>query len=467
MSIQKLFSAPLQVVNLGIESFKEACEKNGAPAVQVDWRPPVEVAPESEAILAKRAAKIEAANRKVMEIILAGTPKLVGLDVARHVIPGMTEDTILHAGPPITWDRMCGPMRGGVMAGLVYEGRAKTIEEAEELASSGKIQYAPCHEHCAVGPMAGIVTPSMPVMIVRNEKFGNTAYCTLNEGLGKVLRYGAFGDEVTQRLKWMENTLYPVLKAALAHSGPIDLKNLIAQALHMGDEVHNRNRAGTSLLYRALAPAIVATCANKDDAVAVLNFINGNDHFFLNLSMPACKATLDAARGVKGSSIAVVMARNGTDFGVQLAGTGDLWFTAPAEVPDALYFAGFTKADANPDIGDSAITETGGLGGFAIAAAPAIVQFVGGAASDALRYTLSMYEITAGESRMYQIPALDFRGTPTGIDVRKVVEKNLVPVIDTGVAHKQAGVGQVGAGIVSAPMGPFAQAYDALAKLLK
>lgn len=467
MSIQKLFSAPLQVVNLGIESFKEACEKNGAPAVQIDWRPPVEVAPESEAILAKRAAKIEAANRKVMEIILAGTPKLVGLDVARNVIPGMTEDTILHAGPPITWDRMCGPMRGGVMAGLVYEGRAASIEEAEKLASSGKIQYAPCHEHCAVGPMAGIVTPSMPVMIVRNEKFGNTAYCTLNEGLGKVLRYGAFGDEVTKRLKWMENVLYPVLKAALAHSGPIDLKNLIAQALHMGDEVHNRNRAGTSLLYRALAPAIVATCANKDDAVAVLNFINGNDHFFLNLSMPACKATLDAARNVKGSSIAVVMARNGTDFGIQLAGTGDLWFTAPAEVPDALYFAGFTKADANPDIGDSAITETGGLGGFAIAAAPAIVQFVGGSASDAVRYTHQMYEITAGESRMYQIPALDFRGTPTGIDVRKVVEKNLVPVIDTGVAHKQAGVGQVGAGIVAAPMAPFAKAYDALAKILK
>ena len=467
MSIQKLFSAPLQIVNVGIESFKEACEKNGAPSVQVDWRPPVDVAPESEAILAKRAAQIEKANQKVMEIILAGTPKLVGLDVARNVIPGMTEDTILHAGPPITWDRMCGPMRGGVMAGLVYEGRAATIEEAEKLASSGKIQYAPCHEHGAVGPMAGIVTPSMPVMIVRNEKFGNLAYCTLNEGLGKVLRYGAFGDEVTKRLKWMESVLYPVLKAAIAHSGPIDLKNLIAQALHMGDEVHNRNRAGTSLLYRALAPAIVATCANKDDAVAVLNFINGNDHFFLNLSMPACKATLDAARNVKGSSIAVVMARNGTDFGIQLAGTGDRWFTAPAEVPDALYFAGFTKADANPDIGDSAITETGGIGGFAIAAAPAIVQFVGGTAADAVRYTHQMYEITAGESRMYQIPALDFRGTPTGIDVRKVVEKNLVPVIDTGVAHKQAGVGQVGAGIVAAPMGPFARAYDALAKRMK
>lgn len=467
MSLNQLFASPLRVVNVGIETFKDTCEKYAPPAIQVDWRPPVDVDSGAEETLAKRAARIEKANQKVLDIILSGTPKLVGLDIARNVIPGMTENTILHSGPPITWERMCGPMRGGIMAGLVYEGRATTIEEAEKLAASGKIHYAPCHEHAAVGPMAGIVTPSMPVMIIKNEKYGNYAYCTLNEGLGKVLRYGAFGDEVNNRLKWMEKVLYPVLRKAVEATGPIDLKNLIAQALHMGDEVHNRNRAGTSLFYRAIAPAIVETCENKEEAVAVLNFINGNDHFFLNLSMPACKATLDAARNVKDSSLLVVMCRNGTDFGIQLAGTGNQWFTAPAEVPDALYFAGFSKADANPDIGDSAITETGGLGGFAIAAAPAIVQFVGGEASDALRYTHEMYGITAGESRMYQIPALDFRGTPTGIDVRKVVEKNRVPVIDTGVAHKKAGVGQVGAGIVSAPMGPFQKAYNALAKALK
>ena len=467
MSIQKLFKSPLQVVNVGIEAFKDTCEKFSPPAVQVDWRPPVEVAPGAEATLAKAAARIKRANQKVMEILLSGSPKWIGLDIAKNVIPGMTKNTILHAGPPITWDRMCGPMRGGIMAGLVYEGRASTPEEAEELASSGTIKYAPCHEHSTVGPMAGIVTPSMPVMIIKNEKYGNVAYCTMNEGLGKVLRYGAFGDEVTKRLKWMEATLYPVLKDAVDFSGPIDLKNLIAQALHMGDEVHNRNRAATSLLYRVLAPAIVASCEDKKDMTEVLNFINGNDHFFLNLSMPACKATLDAARNIKGSSIVVAMARNGTDFGVQLAGTGDLWFTSPADVPDALYFAGFTKEDANPDIGDSSITETGGLGGFAIAAAPAIVQFVGGVAADSLRYSQEMYEICAGESRMYQIPALDFRGTPTGIDVRKVVEQNRLPVIDTGVAHKKAGVGQVGAGLLSAPMLPFAKAYDALAKLLK
>ncbi len=467
MSLNELFGSPLKVVNVGIETFKETCEEKGAEAVQVDWRPPVDVKPESEAILAKRAAKIEKANRKALDIIQSGMPYLVGLGVARDVVPGMTEDTILHSGPPIEWERMCGPMRGGIIGGLMYEGRAKTPEEAEKLAASGKIKYSPCHEHGAVGPMAGIVTPSMPVMIIKNKTYGNLAFCTLNEGLGKVLRYGAYGDDVTARLKWMEKTLYPVLKKAVEATGPIDLKNMIAQALHMGDEVHNRNRAGTSLFYRAIAPAILQTCEDRKDAADVLNFINGNDHFFLNLSMPACKACLDAAYGVKGSSVLITMCRNGTDFGIRLAGTGGEWFTAPAEVPDALYFAGFTKEDANPDIGDSAITETGGLGGFAIAAAPAIVQFVGGTAADALRYSLSMYEITDDESRMYQIPALDFRGTPTGIDVRKVVEKNMVPVIDTGVAHKKAGIGQVGAGIVSAPMGPFAKAYDALAAALK
>jgi len=301
---------------------------------------------------------------------------------------------------------------------------------------------------------------------LKNEAFGNQAYCTLNEGLGKVLRYGAYDDTVIQRLRWMEATLYPTLKKALARLGKIDLKNIIAQALHMGDEVHNRNRAATSVFYRTIAPAVVTTCGDPATAAEVLEFINHNDHFFLNLSMPASKVTLDAARDIPNSSIAVVMARNGTDFGVQLAGTGGSWFTGPAAVPDALYFPGYTKADANPDIGDSAITETNGLGGFAIAAAPAIVQFVGGRSEDALRYTQLMYEITAAENNVYQIPGLNFRGTPTGIDVRKVIEKNILPFIDTGVAHKEAGVGQIGAGVLNAPMEPFQRAFEGFAKTL-
>lgn len=464
----KLYKGKLKVINVGLEAFGHDLESLAVPVMQVDWKPPMEVETEAMSLITKNyESKIREANAQALEIINQGKPVLIGMGVALDTIPGMHKDLILHAGPPITWDKMCGPMRGAVIGALLYENRAKTAEEAEKLAASGEIKYEPCHEHGAVGPMAGIISASMPVFILKNETFGNLSYATQNEGLGKVLRYGAFSPEVINRLRWMDAVLYPVLSRAIAHLGQIDLQSLIAQALHMGDEVHNRNRAGTSLLIRQLAPALLKTMEKVEDTAAVLDFINGNDHFFLNLSMPACKCVLDAARNIPYSSVAVVMARNGTEFGVQLSGTGNKWFTGAALVPDALYFPGYTKEDANPDIGDSAITETGGLGAFAIAAAPAIVQFVGGSASDALSYTESMYEICYGESVKYQIPALDFRGTPLGIDVVKVIENNLVPVIDTGVAHKNPGVGQVGAGVVKAPAKPFIKAYHALADTLK
>ena len=465
-SIHQLFGSDLKVINIGLSTFRQALDDAHATSVQVDWKPPLEV----DAKLANRVKMfrpaIEKANAEVVRIILSGMPHLIGLERAIDVIPGMRSDMLLHAGPPITWDRMCGPMRGAMIGALLYERKVETVEEAQQLAASGTIKFSPCHEHASVGPMAGIISPSMPVFVLKNEAHGNFAYCTLNEGLGKVLRYGAYGEPVIQKLRWMEETLYPVLKKAVAKLGKIDLKNIIAQALHMGDEVHNRNRAATSIFYRTIAPAIVTTCNDPTVAAEVLEFINHNDHFFLNLSMPASKVTLDAARGVKNSSVLVVMARNGTDFGIQLSGTGDEWFTGPAEVPDALFFPGFTRADANPDIGDSAITETNGLGGFAIAAAPAIVQFVGGSSDDALRYTRQMYEITAGENNIYQIPSLNFRGTPTGIDAIKVVEKNILPFIDTGVAHKEPGVGQIGAGVLSAPPEPFQKAFEGLARRL-
>jgi len=467
MSVQDIFESDLQVVNVGLTSFKEALDDVGVKAIQVEWKPPIDVSSRARQIIYTHREEIEAANKRVMDIILKGRPQWVGMGLARDVIPGMKEDLILHAGPPITWERMCGPMRGAIIGALIYEGKADTPEAAEALAGSGDIKYAPCHEHATVGPMAGIVSPSMPVFILENTAFGNKAYCTMNEGLGKVLRYGAYSAEVIKRLKWMDKVMYPVLQSAVEKIGPVDLKNLIAQALHMGDEVHNRNRAATSLLYRQLAPAIIRTCDDKENAADVLEFIQGNDHFFLNLSMPACKVTLDAARDIECSSVLMVMSRNGTDFGIQLAGTGDIWFTGPSNVPDALFFPGFTKEDANPDIGDSSITETNGLGGFAIAASPAIVQFVGGDASDAIRYTKEMYEIAAAENTVYQIPYLDFRGTPTGIDLVKVIEKSILPFIDTGVAHKEPGVGQVGAGVLRASLEPFRQAYEGLADKLE
>ncbi len=407
------------------------------------------------------AISIEKANKEAIERMQKSQPTLVGLDIAGNVVPGMKKKMILHAGPPITWDRMCGPLKGAVIGGLIYEGLAKNEEEAIELASSGEIEFSPWHHHNGVGPMAGVATYSMPVFIVENTTYGNKAYCTMNEGLGKVLRYGAYDDEVISRLKWMEEELYPVLRDTIKLSGPINLKNLIAQALQMGDECHNRNKAGTSLFIREIAPYLVETDYSEEVKSRVLKFIHGNDHFFLNLSMPAGKATTQAAEWIEGSTIVTTMARNGTDFGIRVSGLPDQWFVGPALQVKGLLFPGFTDDDANPDIGDSTITETAGYGGFAMASAPAIVQFVGGTPKDAMNFTLKMYEITAAENETYKIPYLNFRGTPTGIDIRKVIEKGILPQINTGIAHKKPGVGQVGAGLVNPPENIFEDALRA------
>jgi len=459
--ITSLFENDLNVINMGLESFSETLQEQGVQSTHVVWSPPAGGNPkliDALDFLNSRKKDIDEANEKALEIIQKGKPEIVDIQIAIDVIPGMTAKTVLHAGPPVTWENMCGPMKGAVIGGLIFEGLASSREEAEELASSGDIFFDPCHHHSTVGPMAGIVTSSMPVWVMKNGVYGNTAYATLNEGLGKVLRYGAFSDEVITKLRWMRDELAPVLKKALALHGPVDMKNLIAQVLQMGDEGHNRNRAGTSLFIREMAPHLVMLDEDRETIAKVFNFMHLNDHFFLNLTMPACKCIIDAARDIKNSSLIVTQARNGTEFGIQISGLGDKWFTGPASKVDGLYLPGYTADDAGLDIGDSTITETVGIGGFAMAAAPAIVKFVGGTPEDAMKFTLDMYEITLGENNIFQVPSLDFRGTPTGIDLLKIAETGIYPVINTGIAHKDPGVGMVGAGLVKPPVNCFDEA---------
>jgi hypothetical protein len=407
---------------------------------------------------------IEKANQEAFKRLLDARPVWIGVEKAIDVIPGMKKNLILHAGPPVTWDRMSGPQKGAVMGVLVYEGFAETPEEAAVLAASGEIEFDPCHHHSTVGPMAGIVSASMPVIVVKNETFGNVAFNTLNEGIGKVLRMGAYSPDVIERLKWMENVMLPVLSRAIKKAGKMELKPIIAEALTMGDELHNRSRAASYLLFAKLTPYLIQTMEDVKETNDVINFMQANIHTFLPFIMASCKASLDPARNIEGSTLVTVMSRNGTDWGIQVSGLGDEWFVTKSPVPDVLLFPGFTKEDVGGDIGDSSIMETAGLGGLAIAAAPAIIQFVGGDVKLATSKNLEMYEITIGENNMYQIPYFDFRGTPTGIDIRKVVEKNIVPFLDTGVAHKDPGVGQVGAGLIDAPMDVFKQAIVAFAK---
>lgn len=407
---------------------------------------------------------VDKANAEAVERLTTARPILKGVARAGDVIPALEEGLLLHAGPPIEWERMSGPLRGAVIGALLFEGLAKDESSATELAASGDVRFEPCHHHAAVGPMAGVTSRSMAVYVVEDATHGNRSYSNLNEGYGKVLRYGAFAPEVLDRLRWMNDVVAPLIGEGLAASDGIDLRALVAEALHMGDEGHNRNKAGSLLFLKALAPLLAPVAKDGATLGEVLAFLGDNALSVLNPVMAACKAMADAAHGIEGSTVVTTMARNGTDFGLRVSGLGDDWFMAPAATPDGLYFSGFTAADANPDIGDSTITETAGIGAFAMAAAPAIVTFVSGTPRDALDATLEMYEITAGEHPHFTIPPLDFRGSPVGIDLRRVVELGIPPRVNTGIAHREAGVGQVGAGLVRPPLELFEQALVAFAE---
>lgn len=460
----------LHVINIGTATFKEDLDQQKVDAVQYDWRPPAGGNKELiEALdFLQNKEEVEEANKEAVKVIKDAHPFLVDIDQALHAIPGMHKKLILHSGPPISWDRMCGPVKGAIIGALIYEGLAKDEIEAEALAESGEIDFAPAHQYGAVGPMAGIISPSMPVHVIENRTHGTKAYCTVNEGLGKVLRFGANSQEVLDRLKWIEQTFAPALKKALELTDGIDLKSITSQALHMGDECHNRNKASTSLFYREIIGYFLETDLSKEELKEVAGFIKENEHYFLNLSMPACKSSLDAAQGIKYSTVVTTMARNGVDFGIRVSGLDeDQWFTAPANYIKGMFFPGYSEDDAAPDLGDSAITETMGIGGFAMGASPAIVQFVGGEVQDAVDYSEQMYEITEGENSNYSIPALNFRGGAYGIDIRKVIDTNILPVINTGMAHKEAGIGQVGAGIVHPPVACFENAMIEFVKVYK
>ena len=408
---------------------------------------------------------IDQANTTAVNRMMEARPILKGVAPARDVIPDMKDNLFLHAGPPIEWGRMSGPLRGAIIGAMLFEGLVSDATEAISMVERGEVEFDSCHHHGAVGPMAGVISASMKVYVVENAEHGNKSFSNLNEGYGKVLRYGAYSEDVLKKLRWMNDVLGSALAEALDQSKGIDMRALIAEALHMGDEGHNRNKAGSLIYLKLISPWLAKILKDNAMESEVLQFIGDNALSVLNPVMAACKAMTDAAHGVECSTIVTTMARNGTDFGIRVSGLGEKqWFTAPAEIPIGLFFSGFTQDDANPDIGDSAITETAGIGGFAMATAPAIVTFVGGTPKDAMNATLEMYEITFAESKFFTMPSLDFRGTPTGIDLRKVVELGITPRINTGIAHKNAGVGQVGAGLVRPPLKIFEDALVTFAE---
>ena len=465
MKANELLQTEARVVNVGVKAFHDNLVAAGSQGVHVAWTPPAKGDVELRKVLValeRHRDAIAQANATAVARVLEAQPVWIDVGLAIDVIPGFNANTVLHAGPPIAWEAMCGPMKGAVVGALIYEGRAADREQAMALAGSGVLEFSPCHAFGAVGPMSGIITAHMPVMVVENKTAGNRAYSNFNsEKNRKALSFGAFDQDVQAILAWQRDVMAPMLQRAIRAHGGIDLKSITARALHMGDECHNRHVASTSLLLRELLPSLARLDPRDDQLGQLADYMRHNDWFFLNFSMAACKAGMDAAHGVPMSTLVTAMARNGVESGVRVSGLGDAWFTAPAPPVRGLMFPPFTERDANPDMGDSTITETHGIGAFAMAAAPAMVQLVGGTVADAIGFTKTMGEITVARNKAYSIPSLDFQGTPTGIDVRLVVETGVQPRINTGIANKEAGFGIAGAGITEIPYDCFSRALRA------
>lgn len=407
---------------------------------------------------------INEANQAVIDKIVSAQPYLIDVVPAKSVIKELNGKVLLHAGPPIKWEQMTEPMKGSCYGAVIFEGWAANEEEADKMLSAGEVEFIPCHHVDAVGPMGGITSGNMAVLVVENKDGGNRAYCTMNEGIGKVLRFGAYGEEVVNRLHWMKDVLGPTLSKALKLTdGGMNLNVLVAKAITMGDEFHQRNIAASALFMKDIMPFILKTDVSEKDLADVTKFLADTDQFFLNIAMALSKAVMDSARTIQEGTIVTAMTRNGYEFGIRVSGMGDQWFTAPVNTPEGLFFTGYSQDDANPDIGDSAITEAFGVGGMAMIAAPGVTRFVGAGGFDAAQnISNEMKEICMDHNPNFSIPTWDFKGACLGIDIRKVVETGITPLINTGIAHKKAGVGQVGAGTVRAPLGCFTKALEAL-----
>ena len=411
--------------------------------------------------------EIDAANKIAVSRILNSRPKLIGVEKAINALPGMSKKIFLHPGPPMDWQQMSGPLKGAAVGAMLYENLASNERQALRLLEDGEIQFESAHNHHCVCAMAGLISQSMPVFVVKDKIGNNYSFSTINEGVGRIrtLRYGAYGPGVIKGLEWIRDVLSPALVATIKVANGMELRPVISEALKRGDECHNRNKSATNIFFRNLAQNIVRTGLDKKTIAEIFGFVGGNDHFFLNLSMTASKIALDSAHGIKRSSIVTGMSSNGYKFGIRVSGLGPKtppysWYMFNPPFARGRYFTGYAKKDANKVLGDSYVSECVGLGGFAMAASPAITEFVGGNTKWALNIMTKMDRITLTRNNDFLIPYMNYRGTPTGIDIFKVKRSRILPILNSGIAHRTPGIGQIGAGIFHAPFQCFAKAVQ-------
>jgi len=406
-------------------------------------------------------SEIDEANRKAVERILGAQAVLMDIKPAGKAIPGFKSNLITHAGPPIEWSRMCQTQKFAISNLAVYEGLADSTKQAAKLVEGDEILIEHNHKYGNVSGMCGVTSASMPVFIVENKSHGNVAHNCQQTSMT------AFGDTYEsgqKEISFVQNVLAPVMRAVIKGAGGINVKELLAMGLQMGDELHGRFDASRGVLMNWILPHLVETDFPKDLLRQVGDYFLSNQGRWYcgNLMMAACKAMMDPARDIEYSTIVTAMARNGVEFGIQISGLGNDWFTGPAGRIRGFTFPGFREEDSTLDLGDSAISETRGFGASALPASPAHARLIGEGFEDAVRHTNSMYEVSIAEDPMFRIPYMD-RGVPVGLDLRKVIEKGTAPKINTGMAHKDGGHPIIGTGIADAPMEAFRKALRAFA----
>ncbi len=406
----------------------------------------------------------EAANHMAFSRMVEANPILLDVRPAINVLPGLSRDTILTSGPPIGWAGYTGGQRDAIIGGAQFEGLAKDRTDAIAKLDRGEIKVAGCHDYGCVGSLAGIYTASMPVFVVENNAAGNIAFCNMYEGSNpRRLNYGVYDEGVHERLLFVQNEVVPVIADAVRHAGGVPLKPIMKRALTMGDELHSRNAAAALIFLRELVPSFLALASSGAERITrAVKAVTDDQYFFLRLSMAAAKATADAARNIERSSVVTAMVFNCKGFAIRVSGLGDTWFNGPYPSVQAKLFEGHNEDEITWMGGESIITETIGLGGFAQAGAPALQNYQGGSYEPMIARNKELYQIVVGENPSLLIPAFGFRGTPTGIDIFKVLETKVLPTMDIGIAGRDGG--QIGAGIVRAPIACFEAAAEAYNK---
>lgn len=349
------------------------------------------------------------------------------------------------------------------MGAALHEKWAVSREDAEDKFRRNEIKLGACNDHATVGAGAGILSPSMPVLICRDMHNGNEGYCLPFEGRSGLGVWGVYNDDVEATLQVIEKQFAPAVNQVLTEQGGIPVKGIIARSLQMNDDIHTRQTAAGLILLSEIAPKLMHSDLDREAITMCIEMFSSSERWFHPLGMASAMSTIRGLKGTEYSTVVTAICNGGVNTGLKVAALGEQWFTAPAPMLTGSYLSPqWSEKDASPYCGDSTITEVVGMGAFAGAAAPSVLRLRGGTYQDGINQSMDMRTLTVGLNSNYPIPLLDFTGPGLAIDIRKVINTGTPVVCHGGIISKDGG--QIGAGIATFPMEVYVDAMYAFLK---